>query len=81
MIENFEYVTSLLSDSSSLVSDDLNQLAVMLVQGGQESWLKWNGCYPCKFSIDLYKTNDKHKLTLLLCGVCQWAKLLNFLAS
>lgn len=37
MIENFEYVTSLLSDSSSLVSDYLNQLAVVLVQGSQES--------------------------------------------
>lgn len=38
LIKNFQHIPGLLSDSSSHVPDDLNQLAVVLVQGGQESW-------------------------------------------
>lgn len=44
----------LLSDSSSFVPDDLNHLALVLVQESQESWLKWNSRNPHKFGIDVY---------------------------
>ena len=60
LIQNSQYVPGLLSDSSSLVSDDINQLAVVLVQGSQELRLKRNSCNPHEFRIDLQKNKIAH---------------------
>ena len=61
LIKKIQYTPGLLSDNSSLVSDDLYQLVVVLVQGSQESRLKWNSCNSHKFSIDLNKKRNKKK--------------------
>lgn len=52
-IKSFKYLLGFLSDNSSLPSDELDQLAMVLVQRSQESCLKWNSCNPEKLGIDL----------------------------